>query len=65
MDMKEQQERPALLTFLETAQILAVSPQTMRRIIAAEALEPVRIPGLKRPRYRRADVERLIAGEAP
>jgi hypothetical protein len=31
----------------------------------AGAIERVCIPGLSHPRYRRADVEKLIAGEVP
>jgi excisionase family DNA binding protein len=62
--MKEKTaERPALLTQHEAAQILGVSRQTMQRLNAAGTLNPVRIPGLGWPRYRRVDIERLVEGE--
>jgi excisionase family DNA binding protein len=59
------EERPALLNQRQVAEILGVSKHTMRLVIAAGTLEPVRIAGLGRPRYRRADVERLVEGRAP
>jgi hypothetical protein len=38
----------------------------MQRMLAAGSLEPVHIAGLGWPRYRRADVERLVReGRAP
>jgi len=59
-------EKPALLNQTQSAALLGVSKQSMHRLIAAGSLEPVRIAGLGRPRYRRADVERLIReGRAP
>ena len=59
-------EKPALLTQTQGAAMLGVSKQSMQRLIAAGSLEPVRIAGLGRPRYRRADVETLIReGRAP
>ena len=59
-------ERPALLTQHEAAAILGVSRQTMQRMNAAGALQPVRIAGLGWPRYRRVDIERLIEeGRSP
>jgi excisionase family DNA binding protein len=57
-------ERPALLTLRQAGEMLGLSYSTMKRVIAAGALEPVRIKGL-RPRYRRVDVEALIRGPAP
>jgi excisionase family DNA binding protein len=59
-------EKPALLTQGEGAAMLGVSPQTMRRLVEAGSLEQVRIVGLGRPRYRRADIEALVRdGRAP
>jgi hypothetical protein len=61
-------ERPAaaLLTQIEGAHLLGISPQSMRRLIAAGSLEPVWIAGLGRPRFRRDDLEALIReGRAP
>jgi excisionase family DNA binding protein len=56
-------EPPALMSLREGAEILGVSRESMRRLIKAGSLEPVRIPGLGNARYRRADIERLVAGE--
>ena len=62
----ETAERPALLTQHEAAAILGLSRRSMHRLLAAGSLETVRIAGLGRPRYRRADVEALIRdGRAP
>jgi excisionase family DNA binding protein len=58
-----QKERPALVNLAEVAAILGVHRNTAHRLVAAGTLRPVRIAGLGHPRYRRADVERLIAGE--
>jgi predicted site-specific integrase-resolvase len=55
-------EQPQLLTFVQAAAMLGVSRMTMRRIIWAGAIEPVLIPGLGRPRYRRSDLEAIVAG---
>jgi len=64
MDTKEK-ERPALLTQREAADLLGVSKKTMQRLIASGTLEPVRIAGLAYPRYRRADLDRLVREGAP
>ena len=58
-------ERPALLTQQESADLLGVSKKTMQRLIASGMLEPVRIAGLAYPRYRRADLERIVREGAP
>jgi excisionase family DNA binding protein len=58
-------QQPALLTQRQAAAILGVSKRTMQAMLAAGALEPVRIVGLARPRYRRTDVDRLVEGRAP
>lgn len=58
-------EQPALLTQLEAAQILGVSRRSMHRLLVAGTLRPITIAGLGRPRYRRADVERLARGVSP
>jgi excisionase family DNA binding protein len=57
------QERQALLTQAETAALLGISKHSMKRLLATGKLEVVRLPGLGWPRFRRTDVERLIAGE--
>jgi len=57
---------PALLTQTEAAAALGLSRRTMHRLLAAGSLQPVRIAGLGRPRYRRSDVEALVRdGRAP
>ncbi|MET0564487.1 MAG: helix-turn-helix domain-containing protein [Gaiellaceae bacterium] len=62
----EAQERPALLSQRQAGEILGLSRMSMQRLIAAGSLKPVRIAGLKRPRYRTADIETLIReGRAP
>jgi hypothetical protein len=53
-------ERPALLTQAEIIKFYGISKASARAIIRAGGLEPVILPGLKRPKYRRADVEALI-----
>jgi excisionase family DNA binding protein len=59
-------ERAALLNLIQSARLLGVSPASMRRVIAAGSLEPVRIAGLGHPRFRRSDVEALVReGRAP
>ncbi|HSC87354.1 MAG TPA: hypothetical protein VLC09_08800 [Polyangiaceae bacterium] len=50
----------ALLAQTQGAAMLGLSKQSMQRLIAAASLEPVRIAGLGRPRYRHADIEALI-----
>lgn len=64
--MRIKSEEPALLNQTQSAALLGVSKQSMQRLIAAGSLEPVRIAGLGRPRYRRSDIETLIrVGRAP
>jgi hypothetical protein len=59
-------ERAALLTPPQARAILGVSKGSMQKLLKAGALEPVHIAGLGWPRYRRADVERLVReGRAP
>jgi predicted DNA-binding transcriptional regulator AlpA len=59
-------ERAALLNLEQARAILGVSRQSMRRLIAAGSLEQVRIGGLGTPRYRRADIEKLVEeGRSP
>jgi predicted site-specific integrase-resolvase len=53
-------ERPVLLTQQQAREILGLSRETMRRVIAAGAIEKVWVAGLGRPRYRRGDIEALI-----
>jgi excisionase family DNA binding protein len=64
--METIREKPALLTQGEGAAMLGVSRQTMRRLVEAGSVVPVRIAGLGRLRYRRADLEALVRdGRAP
>jgi excisionase family DNA binding protein len=57
--------QPALVRVGEAAQMLAVSPSTIRRLVASGRLEGVRllpdVPGSS-VRLRRLDVERLTTG---
>jgi len=53
-------ERSALITGREAQDILGISKETFRRLVVAGGLEPVRITGLGWPKYRRADIEKLI-----
>lgn len=57
------EERSALITGREAQRILGIGKATFQRLVGAGGLEPVRIKGLGWPKYRRADVERLVAGE--
>jgi predicted site-specific integrase-resolvase len=64
--MEAVRKQSALLTPPQARAILGVSKQSMQRLLKAGALEPVHIAGLGWPRYRRADVERLVReGRAP
>jgi excisionase family DNA binding protein len=56
-------ETPALLTQRQAADVLGVSKGTMQQLVAAGTIEPVRIAGLKRPKFRRADLEAIVRGE--
>jgi hypothetical protein len=56
-------ERPALLTPPQARAILGISKGSMQKLLKTGELEQVYLPGLGWPRYRRADVERLISGE--
>ena len=58
--------RPAdalLYSGAQSAMMLNVSFQTFWRMKRAGAIKPVVLPGMGRPRYRRADLERLAAGK--
>jgi excisionase family DNA binding protein len=55
-------ERPALLTQRQAAEFLGIHRHTFAQLVAAGSLEPVRIPGMRRLRYRRVDVEELANG---
>lgn len=48
-----------LLTLLEVADLLRLSPHTVRSMVRKHRLEPVRI--CRRLLFRPADVERLVA----
>jgi hypothetical protein len=61
MATKTKRKAP-LVNRREAADILGVSGPTIKRIIAAGGLEPVILPGLIRPLYRRADIEALVKG---
>jgi predicted site-specific integrase-resolvase len=54
--------RAALITQRQATAILGISHDSFARLVKAGGLEPVWMPGLGRPKYRSADVERLIAG---
>ena len=56
-------EPSALITGREAQDMLGISRQTFQRLVGAGGLERVRIKGLGWPKYRRADVEKLISGE--
>lgn len=58
--MQSQLTQSELLTPAETAELLRVSPQTLRRYAAERRLEAVRLTA-RTLRYRRASVEALIA----
>lgn len=55
-------EHSALITGREAREILGIGKETFRRIVMAGGVEQVRIKGLGWPKYRRADIEKLIAG---
>lgn len=57
-------ERAELLTQVQVARLLGLSKRSTQEAVAAGAVEPVYIPGLRRPKYRRADVEAIVAGRA-
>jgi excisionase family DNA binding protein len=57
-------ERAELLTPQRAADYLGLSRGAMRMLRATGALEEVWLPGLGRPRFRRADLDRLIHGRA-
>ena len=54
-----------LLTAVQVARILGLSKRSVQEALAAGVLEPVFIPGLRRPKYRRADVEAIVTGGSP
>ena len=59
-------EKPAdvlLCSGVEAARLLSVSFQTFWRIKKSGAIQAVTLPGMGRPRYRRADLERLAGGK--
>lgn len=53
----------ALITQRHALAILGISHDSFTRLVKAGGLEPVWMPGLGRPKYRRADVEALVRGE--
>lgn len=58
--------RPALLTTREVAELFRVSPASVSAWAKEGLLPAVRIPGTKNWRFRREDIERLLAaGEQP
>jgi predicted site-specific integrase-resolvase len=52
-------EGALLLSATQTAHLLGVNPRTVDNYVKRGIIEPVRIKGSP-PRYRRADVERLV-----
>lgn len=57
---------PRLLTTAEVATTLRISETRVRELVAEGVLRAIRLGGRgSRLRFRRADIERLIEGEAP
>jgi excisionase family DNA binding protein len=56
-------KRPALIPTSEVEAMLGVSKRTVRLLVRKGTIKPVSIDGLTWWRFRRADIERLIAGE--
>lgn len=54
--------RASLLGVREVAELMAVSPWTVRRYVADGTLTAIRFHSRSRLRFRREDVERLLAG---
>jgi excisionase family DNA binding protein len=52
---------PVLVTTREVAEMLNVTPETVRQWTHEGRLKPVPLPG--RFRYRREDIEKLLAGD--
>jgi excisionase family DNA binding protein len=52
---------PVLITTREVAEMLRVTPETVRQWTHEGKLRPVDLPG--RFRYRREDIEKLLAGD--
>jgi len=52
-----------LLNQRQAAERLGVSRRTLGRLVESGTVRPIRIAGLGRPRFRRDEIERLIAGE--
>lgn len=61
--MESTTEPKRLLRASEVAQMIGVDPATVRELVATGALRSVRLGGQGWHRFRREDVERLIAGE--
>lgn len=49
------------LSFAAAGTIVGLSPRTLRRLAAAGTLRPVRVPGLRGQRLRRADLAAWVA----
>ena len=50
----------------ETARYLGTTPRSVDRLVGKGVLMPVRIPGLQRTLFDRADLERIIeSGKGP
>jgi hypothetical protein len=63
--MADQMQFPtaALITQRQAVAILGISRDSFTRLVKAGGLEPVWMPGLGFPKYRRADIEALVRGE--
>lgn len=46
----------------EAARFLNLSYQSIWRLVKNDVIKPVIIPGMKAPKYRRADLEKLAGG---
>lgn len=51
-----------LLSAGEAARLLSVSKMTVWRLVKSGVIKPFIIPGMKDPKYRRADLEKLAGG---
>lgn len=56
---------PALMTTAEVANELRVHPKTVREWAKSGKLRAIKLPGQRTRRYRREDVDAILAGEQP
>lgn len=53
-----------LLSAGEAARILSISKMSVWRLVKNGVIKPVVIPGLKNPKYLRAELEKLAGGQS-